>query len=530
MSRIVICCLAALKDDEVRFLELVRDQLAARGHEFVLVSPIWYDSLAERTLPVPGDLHKWSATFMLDRVSAEDAVRPLDATVWLRRVQHIAGDSLGRVDCSALFESMARTSLAILEALQPGLFVGWNPVDPYTGLMYAIAASRGIPVSAFERGLLPSTMNVDGELGGISSSLAGKSWDDIQCPAEDGLSSSEVRKYLEQAFDRRFLRYAPGSKGDALDAIASGSWANSRPRIAVLGCFDTACGLSPEDPERLRSMPGYESGFDLACNVARSHPGVTVFKPHPCMEGRVNGYDVRPHRSLLVGTGDAREYLNWADVVVSYGTTLEYAALAADRPVVLAGRSSLFGKGIAYEALEPSQLPQTIEQAYRRVGFEERVKRFHAFVGYLLREYLIRVDTEEQRRCGAERWCEQLHRMARPGTLEKSFAQVRSDLLCDDELARCDRMAVMEKQIARQQEQIGRQQEETSQQQEQIAQQQRQITQQREQITQQQRQIAQHQEEIAKQQEKIGRQQEELDAIRQSRTWRLACSFRRLLK
>jgi hypothetical protein len=518
VARIIISCLPELKDNEVRFLELVRDNLAASGHEFVLLSPRPYDPVADEVMPLPGDWRQWNATFVLDGVSVDDAMRSIDATKWLRRVQHIAGDSLGRADCLPLLESMAHASLAILKALQPGLFVGWNPCDPNTGLMHAIAANHGIPVSAFERGLLPDTLNVDPELQGVSNSLAGKSWDEIQSSAHsqcDDLAVAEARIYLKQAFGTQYARYDPPARDDTLDLLASCRWADLRPRVLVLGCFDTACALSPDDPLRLASLPGYESGFDLARKVARSHAGITLFKPHPCIEPRIAACDARPERNLLVATGDVGNYLNWADVVVSYGTTLEYAALASDRPVVLAGRSALFGKGIAYEAIEPSQLPLAVEQAYRRIDFDERLNRFHAFVSYLLRDYLIRIDTEEHVQRGAQRWAEQLHRLARHGTPEKSFTQVRNEILREGELAKWSRLVAAEQQLAKQQRQIVQQQE--------------QITQQQGQIAGQQKQIATQQEQIAGRQKQMALLQNELDAILQSTTWRWASRCRRIL-
>ena len=461
MSRVMISCLAELVEPEVQFLDNFREHLKLRGHDFVFLSPARYECLADVTIPLPGDWSAWTATYVLSRLP-EALFRAVQEGPWLNRVQHVAGERRGFADCTRLLRSMAEAAFSILERVKPDVVVAWNPTDPSTGILHSIAHTIGIPVSAWERGFLPHTLNIDPQLAGISNSLSSIQGDPLTCLDGGEHSLEYVEQYLDRAFSASYVRYNSTQDADAIEALESSGRSMLRPRVLVLGCFDSACGISAVDSERIKILPGYASGFDLARWVSRSHGGATIFKPHPCEEARHELVDTRAESNLLLGRGNVARYFDWANVVVTYGSTLEYAALALGKPVVLAGRSSLYRKGIAYEALEATNLSAAIQQAYCRQEYDKRHSRFLAFVDFLLRDYLVQVASEADRRRGAERWCHHLESVALSGETKPDVAATRVAVLQEGVLWQWDINAAMKKQIARQQEQIAQQQEQLS--------------------------------------------------------------------
>ena len=86
---------------------------------------------------------------------------------------------------------------------------------------------------------------------------------------------------------------------------------------------------------------------------------------------------------------DFRKVIEWADIVATTGSGLEFIALAMGKPVLLLGRDILTGKDIAYEGHEPAALAGAISAAQAREGFEERTRRFYAYCGWLATEVLV---------------------------------------------------------------------------------------------------------------------------------------------
>ncbi|UUO04579.1 hypothetical protein M4951_14390 [Blastopirellula sp. J2-11] len=437
MPRIVISCLAPLKPQEVRFLQVVRSVLTDHGYEFVLFSLFPYPELADSILRMPSGVRNWERVYRFQEDQADQALPYLDQEMWLQRLKTVDAAPHGQSDCLPLLRNLASVSWQLLHSLQPSVFVSWNPADPTTGIMHQMASRLGIPVSAFERGLLPGTFNIDPKVAGVHTSLVDRTWEDL-CPPSKIETFQKTGESVRQAFVSQDFNRWPQVVSDETIEYLQDKAIPSEPKVLVLGCFDTVCGISASDPEREQALPGYESGYQLACMVSRKHHGTTVYKPHPHMRSYYASYDTRGERNLVIGTGDITPYWEWADVVVSYGTTLEYVALARDLPVVLAGRSSLLGKGIAYEALESDDLSTQIRAAFRREDAQARRNRFLAFSGFLADEYLVQTDTEETRRSGAERWFSELQRSALSVEPDKPLAEVRRQILNSRKLKSVD--------------------------------------------------------------------------------------------
>ncbi|UUO04580.1 hypothetical protein M4951_14395 [Blastopirellula sp. J2-11] len=428
MSRVVVTLLSPFNDLEVDFFVRSQSKLRAMGHELVFLTGLKIPKLLESSIRIVGDYKSWEQVYRVPASQYQEGIENIDVPLWHRRVKHSSGCLDGSGNHEETLSILAGVSKAMLEALEPGLVVGWSPIIPSTGVLCAVASQMGIPVSAMERGMFPETLNFDEKIRGIRNSMVENSSEEVIQALDDVSYIQYGQSFLKSTYEEaEFTRWKKLENAGVPPALVD----CKGPRVLVLGAHDIACGFSPHDPERLALLPGFESGFELAKQVSRSHQGITVFKPHPVkMWNRKDAFDSSGEdRLYVVGEGAAKDLIRWADVVVCYGTSLEYAALALDRPLVLSGKSALYGKGIAYEALYSEELPSAIDAAINRNDFENRKRRLEGFCGYLMQEYLLPLKDEDLREAAATRWCQQLADRVADRKPTREFSQVRSEFV-----------------------------------------------------------------------------------------------------
>jgi len=400
---VVISCLAELKPREIEFFRTFMVETQAQGVRPIFLSPHTYDDLGCETLWLPPRWDEWGKIHNLGELPIQEALTLLDVQTWLRRVEFFWGDPLGRRDCSRVLGIMAGFSLALLRQLRAVAFISWNPPDPTTGIMHELARKLGVATFALERGVLPDTFNCDFARMGIYESLSDKNWDELGIGKQSEWFEELGNDYANCLIGKEVGRYSQ-ARPDVLQSLEISSNSALRPRVLVLGNFDMACGISPGDPLKKLVFPGFNSGFELAKAVAANHGGLTIYKPHPAMQKRLRYLDVRGVSNLVVGTGEPGSYLRWADVIVSYGSSLDFHALAMGKSLVLCGRSLLFNKGIAYQALSEDELNSSIQLAVERHDIDSKLSRFRQFVGCLLEWHLVRIDDAEKLNVGVASW------------------------------------------------------------------------------------------------------------------------------
>lgn len=424
-SRILFTCNSRISAEEIKFFQLLNTKLRMAGMEFTFLSPNAYPGMEQFSL-WRRDWGRKDRCFRLGELPIREAMGLIDIEKWQLRVGYFRGHPSGRVDCLPLLEQLAGESLELINRLQPGMIIAWNSLYPFPGIMYDIAKASGIPVVDSERGMVPGTLQLDANLHGLHNSACDLSWESIKSNASLPHLHDVGESFLKEAYLGDFCRYDVSEVGPP-EISAQSQRAHKRPRVLVAGAFDHACGISLSDPARKEILPGFESGFDIAKHVAIWNNGLTVFKPHPAMAGSAKLYDARGVSDLLVLTGHPRQFLDWADIVVSYGS-LEYDALAFGKPIVLVGRSSLFGKGIGYESLTTENLGAALNQALLNEKQELHQKRFKTLLGYLLENHLFRFDSENCREQSATRWCALISTVTSQTEFETDFSSIRTDI------------------------------------------------------------------------------------------------------
>jgi phosphoserine phosphatase len=158
--------------------------------------------------------------------------------------------------------------------------------------------------------------------------------------------------------------------------------------VALFPPDDGTLGFWPvEGADRKATLPYYENSFEAVKRLSLAHEGLTIFKPHPSFLEKT--FDTTGYPNLHVVDYDFRRVMEWADIVASTGTGLEFVAAGMGKPVLLMANDIFAGKSIAYEAQDPVDLPMAIAQAQANTDAAERNANFQAFTGYLMKDFLI---------------------------------------------------------------------------------------------------------------------------------------------
>ena len=315
----------------------------------------------------------------------------------------------------------------VLEILEPGVVLAWDPFHPQSRLLLRACTERGTAWCSIERGLLPATLML--ETRGLNG------WSELQ--THWLMDREAVERVEESRFDRlaewyrsckpRKYQDVPEQTAESLRAALG---LGDRKVVLVLGHLD-ACGMVPAT-SRIRRyhsvhFPSTESMVIGVWQQLGACPDVAVlFKPHPL--------DKRPYTVAqiegvtVVKKADPLALIELADVVVAQFTTLQFEAVFYDKPVVLMGRSPWWGYGTTYEANGPGELGDALDAALARRGWPERRTRARKFLVWLMDRYLFACSPDVPARHGLEDLAAHLARLA-PGGRPESEVRERMQSL-----------------------------------------------------------------------------------------------------
>lgn len=359
------------------------------GHECLIWSAIYDKSFAPYYLPMNWRLKEWRKYYSESFRGVGDEVASLiDVEKWRARVNQLAKQEWDSTDRESLLHDLLHISFSLVDRLKPDLFLSWNTLCPHTGVSYDICESLQIPAILIERAVFPHTWFI--EPGGLvgKSCIAGVPLDSL-VPPKERIAYREIGKeYLDSIAFESYNRYSQVQESKEMEKIKSHPLASKRPRIVLFPPDDGTLGFVPSTgADRRATLPHFTDSFDAAKRLSTCHDGITIFKPHPSFLERT--FDTTGYPNLFVIDYDFRRLIEWADIVASTGSGLEFVAAGMDKPVLLLANDILSGKGVAYEAQDPVDMKTAILRSLGREDRRIRQHLFHEFVGYLMTEFLV---------------------------------------------------------------------------------------------------------------------------------------------
>lgn len=385
MAQILISNLAVIKDFDVAFYKALMAELQEQGHQCIFWSNHTHPQLNNYYLPLEWFFKKENQTFIAPTKSEiTEALKAIESDKWAARLKHI-NEVADTATAEQYVNFHAGISQKLIDTFKPDLFVAFNPLAPHTGIPYEICKARGIATITIERSaFLPQTLCLD------SGGLMGHS--ELFNQSINDLIADNIDEYVEQGKEQlqklnpqNFLRNNANTSASTNLLLGTG-----KLKVAVLGIDDRAVGIYPSNhPDKNKALPLFSSSAEGANAIAHALPeAIVVYKSHPSLTASYNQINnPAPNLEVLQATPDA--LVEWADVVVSAGTSVEVLALNLGKPVVLCGQSPINNKDICYQINRIDDIAATIRQAAQNGQTPQMLYNFRAFMGYCYRHYCI---------------------------------------------------------------------------------------------------------------------------------------------
>lgn len=325
-----------------------------------------------------------------------------ELAVWVERWQYCTGEP-----AKALSEKIgkyARFVAWLFRRAKPTIVLVSSNSIPHTGIPFQLAKASGVPVATFERGYLPGTFQISdygsGPFSMWSDATLETLIDKLDVPSLEALGHDVIEDLQGFRGNRPSL--------DPSDRPPVNQIERRLPRILFVPVGDGTSSVYPIDHlDHDRIMPGFIDSEHVARIVQSSGRFDFAVKPHPTDSHLPRWQNVS--RWCRVTNGEVIDWIDWANVVVCNGSTLDIAALARGKPVVLAGRSILSNKGMAREARSPSELLKAIDLAVHSGVTIDQQTNLKRFLGWLMSNHLLKPARDSRAEC-SRRLISELHR------------------------------------------------------------------------------------------------------------------------
>lgn len=382
-------CFLPLDDNNSRWWKRFQDELAHCGMELILLGTSPAADRELRTIVVPLWLRHYSQVFAPP--PEPNTLEPPLVEALARRdrawIQEEGSDLEKFRTGLAACQSVLRT---ILNELQPAVVLVWGNSLPQSVVLQQLALQQGRPCWIIERGLVPGTLLID--MGG-QSGQSELNWSFALTRVLRDAAASDLFDQAQAAYRRNpQTKYAQARALSAEEFHARYNPAR-RKLIAFTLQHDASSCLLPEDyPGASIHAPGFRSApgaLQALAQAARQEDALVLAKPHPIDHADYSMLETEHLRVLR--DVNLHSLIEAADVVACMTSTTQFEALLLEKPILLMARSHLFGKGAAYEALGPEDLPGALHAALQRQAFDQRSAAARRFMDFVLRYYSVAI-------------------------------------------------------------------------------------------------------------------------------------------
>ncbi len=390
MGRVLISNLAPLKEDDLTFFRSLIDSLETFGFNIIFWSGPYHRGFSKYYVPLDWNIANWKTHLKFDEDDFKLGQKFIeDPNKWIARIQLLAKQDLSEFTVEELYKFLVSFGYKILSEVKPDVFLIWNTLCPHAGIAGEIARKIGIKCLLLERGNFPKTWFL--EEGGLigHSVLSSKRLKELVKPWEYHGFEIVGRNYLNSWNRNEIPKYRQNPLDDEASTILK--LGISCKKMVFFPPDDLSLGFIPFDGrDREKHLPGFKNSYEAAKALATRFVGITIFKPHPSFEN----WDLIsiPEIQFFVLNVDYRELVDWADIIATTGSGLQFYALSRGKPVINMANDIISNKEIVFEAKQESEIDKVLEEVEAFNAPEERLRNLNIFLGFLLTRYLISLE------------------------------------------------------------------------------------------------------------------------------------------
>jgi len=368
-------------------------QLEARGCQLVLLST----TLPDPPLPFPVFHHPY---LMRDFIAATPQSAELDPLPASAREMELLQEDISRVAIDYSFpealqglSSFRGYARELLRKLQPNFVLIADNMLCQTALLQRACWDNHIPVQIYERGLLPETLMLESRGIQASSDLR-TNWLAREMGAADEAAYERIRAFYVSRKPQKYnqpdfagggaeLRHSLGVDGKKLVVFLGGGY-EANGHAARGGNYERQFFPAfPTTNDALLELRAATATFPNTAFVFKPHP----LDPNPYAIARVQG-------TTILKDINVHALIDAADVVAAQYTTLQFEAALYEKPVLLLARSAWWGRNATYEVACAEELGTVLKAALERSDWDARRNNAHAFVTWIMNQFLIGNTTE----------------------------------------------------------------------------------------------------------------------------------------
>ncbi len=392
MKNIIVSNLAPITENDLTFFMELEKSLNSLDYKVYFWSCIQVPEF-KNYIQMAWDITKWERFGeKLSQKQKEIAHYLVDKDKWYPRVSKLVKQ--GSDDIEYLYNTIVYNSYYLLINNDISIFFSWNNLCPHSGILNDMCNQKNIETFLIERGNFPNTWYL--EKGGLlgHSMIARSSLKELNIPLEyyeigkkfiDNLKFDKNDKYKQNRDENIFKQ---------LQLLKEKATNEAKSIIIMFPPDDGTVGFFPcEHNDRIMTLPYYKNSFDAAKEIARHSDDIIIFKPHPSFIGWE--YDFENLNNIFVIDYDFKYLIQYADIIASSGSGLGLISLANKKPLLSVSIDILYNKSIAYEAIHPKNIKESIRNAKLLVDFNIKIDKLYLFIGYLMKEYMISLSKED---------------------------------------------------------------------------------------------------------------------------------------
>lgn len=391
---ILASCFLPLDADTCRWWLKLQEALAQEGMELIVLSQAPPADPNLRVILVPLWLQGYAAAFG-NSPTALTLEEPL-AQALVERERSWSGQAHQPLaEFHAGLQTCQHVLRTLLAELQPAVVLTWGSSLPQSVVLQQLALQEGRPCWVLERGFVPQTLMVEmSGQGGLSEWNASFA---LQRALRAGASTTTFRAVQQQYVSQRASKTPVAADALSAEELRRRHCPDRQRLVSVLLQHDEASGLSPVSfagsRQHTRGLTtAAEAVQHLAAAAAARTDCQLIVRPHPLDLADYSAFESATLR--VVRDGSLHALLQASDAVACMTSTCQFEALLYEKPLILLARSVLAGKGVAYEALNPSAVAPALAAALAFDGFVDRLERGRRFLSFALENFLITLDEE----------------------------------------------------------------------------------------------------------------------------------------
>lgn len=287
----------------------------------------------------------------------------------------------GHFKCREFFRS-------IIQITNPSAVIAWQNSLPQSNILKRLAEEYSIPNLIMERGLLPDTFMLESKGNvALSDMVNNFSLRKIISGNKDDTLYENIKNFYRT---NQPFKYAQKNYHESLEKLNE-ILISDKPLVVYFANVDSSVGIFPEDSNlSYRTSKAFHNSLAVIKKISETACEKNInliIKLHPHDNSDYSSY--KNENTTILRDFNYQLLMEKGDVLAFSCTTLQAEALLYEKPILLFCNTELTGYNIAYEVGDEKDLPNILDMAFTKTGFDEKLANSKKFIHWISQNFLF---------------------------------------------------------------------------------------------------------------------------------------------